>query len=350
MAAVSSMGTRRVPGALPRNVERHFTVPGMLEERTATLRMTEGGSLEGFQSRLGLADGPASPEATELGGSLNRGTYKTTNSVYGETWRAGSGGAAEMAPQSGKENLAGATIGRPITGRDAIELPPSKYPPPTSFPAFPNSPTKALSGQLSPQASNAGRPAQQGHTTQGSTDKASKRYAQPPVREWEAALEQTLDGLAPPTRCNGYGQALSNRAKLAQPAIRGAGSAAEPAPTGTFRVKKIVEEGCNPGASVEHAAYAQPQAPRGDGTYHGSHTGYTSGYARNNPARNVIPTAADAAAQSAVTIEDVHPSVAARLRLRDPVEHAGLLNADEYATTYKHTIDATAKKLTRGAH
>lgn len=99
MAAVSSMGTRRVPGALPRNVERHFTVPGLLEERTATLRMTEGGSLEGFQSRLGLADGPASPGVTDLGGSLNRGTYKTTNSVYGETWRAGSGGATEMASQ-----------------------------------------------------------------------------------------------------------------------------------------------------------------------------------------------------------------------------------------------------------
>lgn len=92
-----------MPGALPRNVERHFTVPSLLEERTAVLRGAEGGTLEGFHSRLGLADGPASPEARHSGESLNRGTYSTTNGVYGETWRAGSGDMGDMATQVGSE-------------------------------------------------------------------------------------------------------------------------------------------------------------------------------------------------------------------------------------------------------
>ncbi|GAQ84810.1 hypothetical protein KFL_002070060 [Klebsormidium nitens] len=39
-----------------------------------------------------------------------------------------------------------------------------------------------------------------------------------------------------------------------------------------------------------------------------------------------------------------------RLRLWDPVEHAGLMNPDECRSTYKHTPDATAETLTCGTH
>lgn len=94
MAAVSSMGSRRVPGAMPRNVERHFTVPTLLEERTATLRLGSGDNLDGFESRLmGSSYNAGSlAGAEEYGGaSLNKGTYKTTNSVYGEEYRTANG-------------------------------------------------------------------------------------------------------------------------------------------------------------------------------------------------------------------------------------------------------------------
>jgi hypothetical protein len=81
--------------------------------------------------------------------------------------------------QSGKENCnSTTTIGRPITGRDAIELPPSKYPAPTSFPSFPKSPTMALSGSLSSQPSATCRLAEEGQTMQASANRAPKRYAQ----------------------------------------------------------------------------------------------------------------------------------------------------------------------------
>jgi hypothetical protein len=42
-------------------------------------------------------------------------------------------------------------------------------------------------------------------------------------------------------------------------------------------VKKIVEEECNPGVSVEHAAYTNPRGRADEASYKGSHTGYTSG-------------------------------------------------------------------------
>jgi hypothetical protein len=41
-------------------------------------------------------------------------------------------------------------------------------------------------------------------------------FVQPKPTEWEKAMERTLDGLAPPTKCNGYGQALSTKAKVSQ--------------------------------------------------------------------------------------------------------------------------------------
>jgi hypothetical protein len=94
MAAVSSMGSRRVPGAMPRSVERHFTVPTLLEERTATMRIGSGENLEGFESRLmGSSYNVGSSAGTEDcgGATLNWGTYKTTNSVYGEENRTGNG-------------------------------------------------------------------------------------------------------------------------------------------------------------------------------------------------------------------------------------------------------------------